>query len=129
MNDMKNGWQNKLGYVATKPGASVLLTISDIQNPVQKVIVQYLKSYGEKWSGSKAEFDLRIYESSNTGNEPVFRKGFILTGEWEEEYSISFQELLDLGDNAATIGQTVTLRITLTGGNEFKILGLMLCSR
>lgn len=129
MNDMKNGWQNKLGYVATKPGASVLLTVSDIQNPVQRLIVQYLKSYGDKWAGSQAEFDLRVFESSNTGDEPIFRKTIVLTGEWEDQYSISFQEIVDFREHAAAIGQTITLRITLTGGSEFKIMGLMLCSR
>ncbi|GKY90875.1 hypothetical protein MPSEU_000060300 [Mayamaea pseudoterrestris] len=128
-NEMSNGWQNKVGFAATTPGSSVLLTISDIQNPIQKLVVQYLKSYGDKWAGSKAEFDLRVYESANTGAEPLFRKSFVLAGEWEDQYSISFQEIVNFRDNAATKGQTVTLRITLTGGTEFKIMGLMLCSR
>ena len=107
----------------------MLLTISDIANPVQKIIVQYIKTDSKQSSGSQAEFDMRIYESSTTTDDPLFRKTVTFSGDWEGDASTSFQDIVEFHENAAAIGQTVTLRITLTGGDEFKILGLMLCSR
>ena len=107
----------------------MLLTISDIANPVQRIIVQYIKTDSTQSSGSRAEFDMRIYESSTTAEDPLFRKTVTFSGDWEGDASTSFQDIVEFHENAAAVGQTVTLRITLTGGDEFKILGLMLCSR
>jgi hypothetical protein len=48
VNDMRFGWQSKIGLVATTVGASILFTIPRLENPIRVFAVQYIKSYGEK---------------------------------------------------------------------------------
>lgn len=58
--DMKDGWSRKLGYVAIKAGASVTFEVKDIQQDVRYVMLDYLKSYGDKWSNSQARFTASV---------------------------------------------------------------------
>jgi hypothetical protein len=135
---MRFGWQNKIGFVANTIGASVLLTIPNIQNPIKVITVHFMKSYGEKWVGSAASFDINVYESAGdaaaaTASQPsvlsVYNQSFTLSGEWEQQYSINVHEQVELEPNSTRIGNTVTLRITLIGGQEFKIVTMLMCSR
>jgi hypothetical protein len=54
---------------------------------------------------------------------------FLLSGEWETQASLTVAERIELEANATRIGDTVTVRITLQGGQEFKIVSLLMCSR
>jgi hypothetical protein len=54
------GWSRKLGLVASSGGATLILRMTNITKEVQMLNLQTLKSYGEKWEGSKAQFALQI---------------------------------------------------------------------
>lgn len=124
-NDMRNGWQNKLGLAAHTPGAKIQLRINNINNRIRKITLHSLKSYGEKWQGSEAEFRIKILSGETVKHETSFRQ----TGIHDSETSIAYPFVLDLEDHAAEIGETVEMEIELVGGSEFKIIALMMCSR
>lgn len=134
---MRFGWQNKIGFVANTVGASVLLTIRNIENPIRLVTLHFMKSYGEKWIDSAARFDIHVYESEEDAaaaiHQPelqsLYNHSFTLEGGWEQEFSINVHETINLAEDATKIGNTVTLRMTLIGGQEFKIVTLLMCSR
>ena len=54
MNDMRYGWQAKIGLVAARVGATLVLRIPAIANPIRVLTVHHIRSYGEKWAGSAA---------------------------------------------------------------------------
>jgi hypothetical protein len=128
-NEMRNGWQNKLGLVAKKHGAKILFTLTDLNNSIRFITIHYLRSYGEKWIGSTAQFDIKTFPSSNTDQKPVYETSFEKQGFWEQEFSMAETFRLDLGEHSAKIGDTMTFEVTLTGGPQFKIISLMMCSR
>jgi hypothetical protein len=124
-NDIKNGWQNKLGLTAKKTGASITLTLKNIENSIRYLTLNSLKSYGEKWANSEAEFNITIWKNYTLEHETSFR----VKGYHNQNTSIAYSYNLDLGAHSAKPGRTVTLDITLVGGSVFKIQSLMLCSR
>jgi hypothetical protein len=58
------GWSQKLGLVAHTGGASMTLRMVNITKEVRMLNLQTLKSYGEKWEGSKARFTLEVEHPS-----------------------------------------------------------------
>jgi hypothetical protein len=124
-NDIKNGWQNKLGLVPKIRGASLRLNLANIENSARFLTLDSLKSYGEKWANSEAEFNVTIWNNDTVEHETSFR----VKGYHKQNTSISYPYHLDLGVHSAKPGQTVTIDITLVGGTTFKIIALMLCSR
>jgi hypothetical protein len=125
-NDIKSGgWQNKLGLVAKRPGASLRLELKNIENNARFLTLDSLKSYGEKWASSEAQFNITISSNYTVEHETSFR----VKGYHGQNTSISSSYRLDLGAHSAQPGQTVTIDITLVGGTVFKIIALILCSR
>jgi hypothetical protein len=125
-NDIKSGgWQNKLGLVAKRPGASFSLKLKNIENSARFLTLDSLKSYGEKWANSEAQFNITIWSNYTIEHETSFR----VKGYHKQNTSISYPYHFDLGEHSAKPGQTVTIDITLVGGTIFKIIALMLCSR
>jgi len=124
-NDIRNGWQNKLGLTTHTHGAVLELTLPHVTNRVRILTLHYLRSYGEKWANSTAQFDLTILKNETIQHTRSFR----VEGVHDMTFSIAYPLVVDLGDHAADIGDDVVLRITLAGGSEFKIIALMLCSR
>jgi len=55
---MSEGWGNKDGWVATKEGAIFELEFPDVSKEIKTVTIYFLRSYGEKWAGSRARFTL-----------------------------------------------------------------------
>jgi hypothetical protein len=81
---MRFGWQNKIGLVASKVGASIVFTIPRIVNPIRVFTIHYMKSYGEKWAGSAAKFDLEALIQDTAASSyqfaSSFTKSFTLSG-------------------------------------------------
>jgi hypothetical protein len=126
-NDIKiGGWQNKLGLVADKAGASIVLELKNIENSIRFLTLDSLKSYGEKWANSEAQFNITIWNNSSSVEHET---SFQVKGYHNRTASISSSYRLDLGAHSAKPGQTVTLEIKLVGGTMFKIIALMLCNR
>lgn len=127
LNDFRDGSQNKLGFVAKTRFASAKLLIPRIENRIQILTLHYLKSYGTRWQDSMARFDLRILRNNSTRQE--YNTTFSAVGYHEIQASVAFSLKIDLEENAASIGDSVELQMTLVNGTEFKIISLMLCAR
>jgi len=126
--DMKDGWSRKLGYVAIKAGASVTFEVKDIQQDVRYVMLDYLKSYGDKWSNSQARFTASVMKKDEEAYKEVHQ--FTLDGFHDATASITYSAKEDVGEFAmAKIGDSFRLHIELIGGNTFKIMGMMFCNR
>lgn len=128
-NDMRNGWQNKLGLVTHRPGAVLHLRLPNVANRVRIITLHYLRSYGETWANSTARFDVIIRNSTAADALVKHQHSFHAQGFHDMAFSIAYPMTVDLKENAAQIGDTVDLKITLTGGSEFKIISLLMCSR
>jgi hypothetical protein len=125
--DMRNGWQNKLGFQANKPGASILLRIDKTPNRLKTITLHTLKSYGEKWAESKAKFSLQWNRKESGAS---YNTTFEILGYHNQSTSIAYPFVLDLGPNhIAETGSTLELQIDLVGGTTFKINAMMICSR
>ena len=55
-----DGYVKKLGLAATQENARIRFDLTNIQQSVQVVNVQYIKSYGKKWEESRAKFTLNV---------------------------------------------------------------------
>jgi hypothetical protein len=125
--DIRNGWQNKLGFQANKAGASILLRINKTPNRVKTITLHTLKSYGEKWDESKAKFRLQWNHEESGAS---FNTTFEILGYHNQTTSIAYPFVLDFGPNhIAEKGSTLDLQIDLIGGTTFKINAMMICSR
>jgi len=70
------GWSKKLGLVAVKDNAFFALKLANIEKEIRILNLQTLKSYGEKWEGSKASFTLTV---ENPG-KPLWTDTFEIEG-------------------------------------------------
>jgi hypothetical protein len=136
-NNLRYGWQNKIGLIASKPGGTLHLRLANIQQKIRHVIIQSMKSYGEEWKGSEAQFNITVSNDVNTTipqsddgmTSDTTTTSFTIQGFHDMNASIAVPFALDLGNKSAAIGQTVDVKITLIGGKKFKIIAMMLCSR
>jgi len=120
--DIRNGWQNKLGLVSHEAGSEIIFAFNNITEPIRHLTVHSLQSYGEMWEGSEASFTVAV-DGEERGNLTIL-------GYHDDTTSISVPSFLDMGEkHQASIGQNVTLRIKLVNGTNFKINSLLLCSR
>ncbi len=128
--DVKNGWQNKLGVVARKAGARMVLQLPNITTAIKVVTLHYLKSYGDKWQDSTANFTFSIHRQHPAHHHQYDQRSWQLQGFHDQETSISYPHTVDTGRvHQAQPGDTVNLEIELVGGSTFKILSLLLCNR
>jgi hypothetical protein len=125
-NDMSHGWSRKLGIVATKSNAVLEFQFHNISQQAKTFTIHSMKSYGEKWEGSRAEF-LVTAKPHGTADFQKVVEGYI-DGIHNSTTSIDYTTRFDL-EPAAEKGSDVLLKVTLVGGSTFKITGLMLCSR
>ena len=121
----RDGWQNKLGYVATEKGAKVTMVLESLENRVRVVTLQFMKSYGDLWDGSEAEFVVQIHRGDVLKHTETFR----LEGYHQSNTSISYEHVQDLGEHYAELGDRLTFSMELVAGPQFKVMALMLCSR
>lgn len=138
--DMTAGFSRKTGIVATAPGATMTMLFRNITRPVRRFDVITLRSTSKIWKEGAAEFSLVTGGAFSHGEEgadaPVldsketsFEISAELIADGEEDTHVTYHFGIDLvdGENAAAVGSDVLLRIRLTKGDKFKILGLMLC--
>jgi hypothetical protein len=137
MNDVRQGWQNKVGLIASHPGATLTLTVTHITRPVRFLTIHWLRSYGVQWEGSLAQFDVQVvsspvHRSSVDAAAPdiVTNHTLTLPGWHTVRTSTAYPYELDLGPPLmnATLEQSVHIRVTLLQGPQFKLLSLLLCS-
>jgi len=58
-----HGHVEKPGLVATKANASLILRLINIEKEIQVINLQYIKSYGAKWMGSRARFSVHVEDA------------------------------------------------------------------
>eukprot|EP00977_Amphora_coffeiformis_P008275 scaffold1872_cov262-Amphora_coffeaeformis.AAC.7 len=119
------GYQRKLGLVATKKDAAFTVRLENVSKEVRVLNPQTLKSYGEKWANSTARFTLTV---DNPGEESQITS-FDIEGFHDDQTSISYPFICDLGAGKAVTNGNVTLKVDLVGGTTFKIIAMMFCNR
>lgn len=142
--DMTTGFARKTGLVGTGEGATMTLLFRNITRPMRHLDVVTLRSTSLAWKEGEVQIALVTggdfshgKEAAEASAETAKESKFVLTADltvdgWDdgkEDMHISYHFGLDLvdGENAGQLGSDVLLRMTLTKGNRFKILGLMLC--
>ena len=138
--DMTAGFSRKTGIVATSPGATMTMLFRNITRPVRRFDVLTLRSTSKIWRDGAAKFVLVTGGDFSHGEEAAeasvavsketsFEISAELISDGAEDRHVTYHFGIDLveGENTAETGSDVLLRIILTKGNKFKILGLMLC--
>jgi hypothetical protein len=141
--DMTTGFARKTGLVGTGEGATMTLLFRNITRSVRRLDVVTLRSTSQAWKDGVVKFALvtggdfshgrKAAEASTkiaTESSFTISADLIVDG-WDgkEDKHVSYHFGLDLidGENSGGVGSDVLLRMTLTKGVRFKILGLMLC--
>ena len=120
-NDFRHGgFQNKLGLVATQPGASMTLSYPD-SSQIRVLTMHYLKSYGDAWKDSQLEMRAQVVAA---GGEVVHEQVMKVEGYHEQPVSISntFRTAF-----TTPVDGEFRLQLKLVGGRMFKINALMFC--
>lgn len=127
-NDFRQGgFQNKLGLVALHKGATMALSVPASCDAARSriITIHYLKSYGDLWKDSRAEF--RAVVAAN-GGAILHEQIFDLEGFHDQSVSISYFHSLRLASPVPKDG-SLWLYMKLTEGQTFKINALMFCRR
>jgi hypothetical protein len=70
------GQVQKLGLVADVANASMTLRMTNIAKEVRTIILETIKSYGEKWTDSQARFTLTVENQGSAYNTQFDVQGF-----------------------------------------------------
>lgn len=108
------------GYVANKSGASFTISVHAAKNPIRKVTLIYMKSYGEKWNTSRLAVNFRTMR----GNVMIAETSGELEGFHDSETSVNYDAFFDV---AAEVGDRVEAKFDVVGGAIFKITGMLFC--
>lgn len=131
-----SGWRAD-GFPVRKPrrtwlgeglNSSFTIQLDDIDTPVDRMLVLYLKSYGAQWASSRlllvVEATMKAEEGQEHAWEEVHRAN--LEGIHDSETSINYSHRIEL-DDAIEAGRSVRAKFTITGGSRFQINGLAMC--
>lgn len=125
-----DGWSaeadnNKLGWVPSSGlGSKFTLEFKKVAQPVQMMTWMIMRSYGEKWEGSKLKVEAWSGEKLLASDEIV---GFH-DKKTSETYNIKMK-LIDPESASPGIPPGSDLKVTfeLVGGTTFKISGMAIC--
>lgn len=124
------GWKlvdegGKKGYMPTNLGDKMVLEFPNLSQSIGSVTFFIMKSYGEKWEGSR----LSVSVSEKSGDNADWRRlsERDLVGVHAKNTSETYPETLSLG-HAVQPGSSLQVSYELTGGKTFKIMGLAVCS-
>lgn len=116
------GHQNKLGLVATKPNATLVLAIHHVPQYVRKLTLHTLKSYSESFQGSWISCTLEIFFQ----RQLVESKVFSIYGHHKQSNSIAVPWTFTIQN--AKPQSSIRFRIQLMGGKNFQINALLFCN-
>jgi lysophospholipase L1-like esterase len=124
------GWSaeadnNKLGWVPSSGlGSKFTLEFKKVPQPVQMMTWMIMRSYGEKWEGSKLKVEAWSGNKKLASDEIV---GFH-DKKTSETYNIKMK-LIDQDSESPGIPAGSDLKVTfeLVGGTTFKISGMAIC--
>jgi hypothetical protein len=135
-----DGWNlgndgGKLGFTPTAGAGNSTDMVLEFTFPqtIRSVTLFFMKSYGEKWKGSRLQF--RAWKvlpsasdspSQQQANNMLLQEMFI-AGAHDKETSEMYTEVMDFPE-AIPIGTKLRVGASLVGGTMFKIMGLAICS-
>jgi len=134
-----DGWEaandEKKGLVPSKANASLKLRFDNITDQIQTLNFIAMKSYGEKWEGSKFKVEAFVHRNiegggrprtpSSSAGEPL--RSLEIEGVHDKHTSESYNYKIDLGKERVLAGDILNVEIRLIGGTTAKITGMMFC--
>ena len=124
-----NGWKvvnegGKFGYMPSRVGDKMVLEFPNLSQPFRSVTFFFLKSYGEKWEGSKLSASVA---EKGQGTDWKVLKALEMTGIHAKNTSETYPETMTL-PHSIPAGSSAQVSYRLAGGTTFKIQGLAVCS-
>jgi lysophospholipase L1-like esterase len=124
-----HGWEiskdgGKMGLVPTNGTNSQLVLDFSLSQPIRAVTFFIMKSYGEKWKGSRLEVRVKSQEQSDVWKDIHVRE---MVGFHGKNTSEMYTEAIELS-KPIPVGSSLRLGAKLVGGTTFKLMGLAVCS-
>jgi hypothetical protein len=113
------------GLYGTETNGTIILNVTDTSRRVNSVNVFYMKSYSEKWQGSKVQANIFLGSHNATESTPV--ASFELSGFHEKKTSEFFMEQVRFENPGSH--DDVLLHLRMVGGETFRIGGLAFCEQ
>lgn len=120
----KNGWVPMNGV-----GSKFTFELKQLSQRVTVVTFMVMKSYGEKWQGSKIRINASFRADTN-GQYESLAEPMEISGEHDKQTSETYNYEMDLTithPEGAAIGSDLKVDVELIGGTTFKIMGLAFC--
>jgi hypothetical protein len=113
--------RKKPGWLPTSAENATMTFDFPLQQEIHRLVIFYMKSYGEMWENSKAE--LKIYLDDDTVDEHAFQ--FSLGGFHDKKTSEVYVEEVDLPRGAL---RRLQMKVQHAAGKSFKLMGFAICS-
>mmetsp|Transcript_44225 Transcript_44225/g.134659 ORF Transcript_44225/g.134659 Transcript_44225/m.134659 type:complete len:699 (-) Transcript_44225:20-2116(-) len=122
-NGFKNGWVPTGGL-----GSKFTLQLKQLRQPVKVLTFMVMKSYGEKWQGSKIRINASFRVDSNSLYAPLAAP-MDIKGEHGKKTSETYNHELDVTGTPTGVvpGGDLKIDVKLVGGTTAKIMGLAFC--
>ena len=133
---LNEGWiaaddNNKLGWVPSGNGSKFTMEWKSVTQSVRALTLMIMRSYGDKWEGSKLKVEIWSKEKLMASDEIV---GFH-DKNTSETYNIKMQvgqispkvQQPDVVVNEIPTGSDLRITFELVGGTTFKISGMAIC--
>lgn len=131
-----SGWKAD-GFPVRKPrrtwlgvglNSSFTIQLDNLDAPVDRMLVLYLKSYGAEWASSRLLLTVEGSNKADEGQEQAWEEihRAELDGIHDSETSINYSHRITFG-NMMKAGSSVRATFTIVGGRRFQINGLALC--
>lgn len=127
-----DGWNESLeeknGLIPTKSGAMLKLQFKNVTDTIQTLNFVAMKSYGDKWEGSKVKIDAFVDRKgdSSPSSEPL--RTIYVEGFHDKKTSESYDYKVDLGESQVQVGDNLRIHMKLIGGSTAKVMGMLLCN-
>ena len=123
------GWSivdesDKVGYVPTKVGDKMVLEFTNLLQPIQSVNFFIMKSYGEKWAGSRVSASVA---QKSKGTDWTTLSSLEMVGVHGKNTSEIYPQTISL-PNPVPVDSSLQVSYELVGGKTFKLMGLAVCS-
>lgn len=117
------------GWIANATKAVFTLAIPVDTQPIRKLTLVSMKSYGKKWKDSRLKVSLVVHNA--TTGDTVDTSEHYIDGMHNEQTSVYFKNRLKVGKvgNLAVSGTLLRARFELVGGNSFRINAMLFCSK
>jgi len=130
-----SGWKivsdnRKPGISPSSPKDVLSLEFLNVGQPVRKVVLAHMKSYGPRWEGSEVSVLIKTRRGTAADQswESIASRG--VTGYHGSTTSEMYIEEIELPLPGISIGESLRVEIEFRGsdGMTFKILGILVCS-